>query len=250
MRQPSATFDAWSMRRPVAKLHCSPHYRGPPIGKLHAMPASAAQFPTTHEAIRDLASREDATALSALADTAAAKDQFLRRTAIEVIGHHPQGRELRAIVLGALGDPSGYVVRTACDVVAQWKLSEAHDRVLSHLANVSAATRRSAIRALGSFWVDTDFPLIFHVYTNDPKEDVRREAAWVLRSQACAANWRTIFDAFHVDELARHRKWACELAQIFSGPEILPLLSQLCLDVDGHVQKVASRAIRMVTSRG
>jgi HEAT repeat protein len=213
------------------------------------MPASAAQLPTTHEAIRNLASREDAMALSALADTAVAKDHFLRRTAIEVIGRHPRGRELRAIVLEALDDQSGYVVRTACDVVAQWKLLEAHDRVLPHLANTSAATRRSAIRALGSIWVDTDFPLILNVYTNDSKEDVRREAAWVLRSRASAVNWRAIFDAFHVDELARHRKWACELAQIFSGSETLPLLPQLCLDVDGHVRKAASRAIRTVTCR-
>jgi HEAT repeat protein len=184
-----------------------------------------------------------------LAETAAVKDPFLRRTAIEVIGRHPRGHELRAVVLRALGDPSGYVVRTACDVVAQWKLLEAHDRVLPHLANASAATRRSALRALGSIWVDTDFVPIFHVYTNDSKEDVRREAAWVLRSRASAADWRAIFDAFHVDDLARHRKWACELAQIFSGPEILPLLSQLCLDSDGHVRKAALLAIRTVTPR-
>jgi hypothetical protein len=41
------------------------------------------------------------------------------------------------------------------------------------LANVSAATRRSAIRALGTIWVDTDFSLIFHVYTSDSKTNVR-----------------------------------------------------------------------------
>jgi HEAT repeat protein len=104
------------------------------------MPASAAKLPTTHAAVRDLASREDAAALNALADTAAVTDQFLRRTAIEVIGRHPQGHELRAIILSALDDSSGYVVRTVCEVVAQWKLSEAHDLVLPLLANPSAVT--------------------------------------------------------------------------------------------------------------
>jgi HEAT repeat protein len=212
------------------------------------MPEPAAKSPGTHEAIRELASREDAVAQ--LAEAAAVNDQFLRRTAIEAIGRHPRGRELSAIILGALGDASGYVVRTACNVVAQWRLSEAHDHVLPLLANVSAATRRSAIRALGAIWVDTDFLLIFDIYTNDSKIDVRREAASVLRSQVSAANWRKLFDAFHQDELARHRQWACDLAETFSDTEILPLLLQLSFDPDGHVRTAASRAARTLSIRG
>jgi hypothetical protein len=103
------------------------------------------------------------------------------------MGRHPLGRELSAVILAALGDSSGHVVRTACDVVAQWKLSEGRDLVQPLLANVSAATRRSAIRALGTIWVDTDFSLIFHVYTSDSKIDVRREAASVLRLRVSLA---------------------------------------------------------------
>jgi len=213
------------------------------------MPVSAAKLPATHEAVRNLASREDAVALNSLADAAAVNDQFLRRTAIEVIGRHPRRRELSAIILGALGDSSGYVVRTACDVVAQWKLSEAHFIVQSLLANASAATRRSAIRALGTIWVDTDFSSIFRIYINDSEIDVRREAASVLRLRVSPANWRTLFDAFYRDELARHRQWACDLAEAFSGTEILPLLSQLSLDLDGHVRKAASRAALTLSSR-
>jgi HEAT repeat protein len=156
---------------------------------------------------------------------------------------------LSAIILGALGDSSGYVVRTACDVVAQWKLSEAHDLVQPLLANRSAVTRRSAIRALGTIWVDTDFSLIFQIYANDSQIDVRREAASVLRLRVGSANWRTLFDAFYRDELARHRQWACELAETFSGTEVLPLLLQLSLDLDGHVRKAASRAALTLSSR-
>jgi HEAT repeat protein len=213
------------------------------------MPVSAAKLPATHEAVRNLVSREDAVALNSLADAAAANDQFLRRTAIEVIGRHPRGRELSAIILGALGDSSGYMVRTACDVVAQWKLSEAHLIVQSLLANPSAATRRSAIRALGTSWVDTDFSSIFRIYINDSEIDVRSEAASVLRLRVSPANWRTLFDAFYRDELARHRQWACDLAETFSGTEILPLLLQLSLDLDGHVRKAASRAALTLSSR-
>jgi HEAT repeat protein len=207
------------------------------------------QPPMTHEVIRELEFREDAETLKALAQAAASDDQFLRRTAMEVIGRHPQGRELRTIILSAFGDPSEYVVRTACDVVALWGLNEAHKLVAALLTNASKVTRQTAIRALGTLWVDADFPLIFGIYTSASEIDVRREAAWVLRRRVTSAHWRTLFDAFYVDELPRHRQWACELAENFSGPDILPVLSQLSLDVDGHVRKAASQAIQTLSCR-
>jgi hypothetical protein len=132
------------------------------------------QPPMTHEVIRELEFREDAETLKALAQAAASDDQFLRRTAMEVIGRHPQGRELRTIILSAFGDPSEYVVRTACDVVALWGLNEAHELVAALLANASKVTRQTAIRALGTLWVDADFPLIFGIYTSASEIDVRR----------------------------------------------------------------------------
>jgi HEAT repeat protein len=213
------------------------------------MPVLGAQLPTTHETVRELGSREDAEALKALASTAAVDDQFLRRTALEVIGRHPQGRELRGVILSAISDPSEYVVRTACEIVERWEFSEAHDLVLSLLTNASGATRRSAIRALAAIWTEADFPLVFDIYAKDFDIEVRREAAWVLRRRASPANWRTLFDAFHVDELARHRLWACELAERFSGPEILLVLSALSVDVDGHVRKAAERALHALSRR-
>ena len=125
------------------------------------------RLPTTHEAVRELGSREDAAALEILAGVAAVDDRFLRRTALAAIGQHPHGRELRAVILSALGDPSEYVARTACEVVEQWGLSEAHNLLLPLLANVNEATRQSAIRALGAVWLDADFPLVFRIYTKD-----------------------------------------------------------------------------------
>jgi HEAT repeat protein len=187
--------------------------------------------------------------LTSLADAAALDDQFLRRTAIEVIGRHPQGRELRATVLSALADPSEYVVRTACEVVAQWGLSEAHEPVLALLTTASKATRQAAIRALGAVWVSEDFSLIFRIYADASDIELRKEAAWVLRQRASSADYRTLFNAFCLDELPRHRQWACELAEKFLGSEILEALSQLASDTDGHVRKAASQAIRTISSR-
>jgi HEAT repeat protein len=208
-----------------------------------------AKLPVTHEAIRALGSRNDAEALVTLAAVAAVDDQFLRRTAVEMIGRHPHGRELGAIILNALRDPSEYVVRTTCDVVEEWSLREAHDYLLPLLASDSGATRRSALRALGSIWAEMDFSPVFKIFTGDSEIDVRREAGWVLRQQATSATWRTIFEAFCTDELARHRQWACELAESFSGPELLPVLSPLLSDLDGHVRKAAARAAQAASGR-
>jgi HEAT repeat protein len=204
---------------------------------------------TSLDSIRELGSREDDLVLQALVGAAGAEDQFFRRRALEVIGFHARGRELQAVVLNAICDSSEYVVRTACDVVERRELREAHDSVLALLASPSAATRQSAIRALGTIWFDIDFPPIFGLYLNDPELDVRREAAWVLRRRVHAANWQALFDVFCVDELARHRQWACEIAERFSGAEVLPVLSTLSLDIDGHVRKAALHASRTVSGR-
>jgi HEAT repeat protein len=193
--------------------------------------------------LRELGAQDGEEVLGTLARAARVEDQFIRRTAIEVIGRHPRGCELREIILNALGDKSEYVVRTAGDVVAKWKFSDAHDLVAALLGSASKATREVAIRTLGAVWVDADFPLVFDIYLSASEIELRREAAWVLREHATEANWRVLFDAFYRDRLARHRQWAAELAERFVGSEVLPVLSCLSKDVDGHVRKAASRAI-------
>jgi HEAT repeat protein len=204
--------------------------------------------PIRQDAVRELEFRNDSAALTALAEAANAGDQFLRRMAVEVIGRHSRGRELNGVVLKALQDTSGYVVRTACDVVARWNLPDAHNFVVALLMNTSASTRQSAIRALTILWVDADFRLIFDLYSKDSDIGVRREAAWVLRARASSENWRIIFDAFYADEPPRHRIWGCELAEAFQGIDVLPQLSRLSVDRDGHVRQAAARAVAMMSA--
>jgi HEAT repeat protein len=208
------------------------------------------ELPTTHEAIRELVSRQDAAALELLADVAASDDQFLRRTAVEVVGNHLQFRSLQSVILNALTDRSEYVVRTACDVVAKCKISEAHDLILSLLESISGSTRQTALRALSAIWRDADFSAAFRAYERDAEIRVRREAAWALRKHAVAENWRVLFEAFSEDELARHRQWACEIAKSFAGAdETRQLLSKLTFDSNGHVRKAAARTIEMISTR-
>ncbi len=183
------------------------------------MTVSRAELPATHQAVRDLASRNEPSALTALKETAAqAQDQFVRRMAIEVIGGHPRGREMSAVIFSALSDASEYVVREP---------TERHS-------------------GLGRDWLDADVPVLFHMYKDDDETDVRWEAAWVLRHRVGPDEWQAIFDALHVDELPRHRQGASELAAAYSGRDVLPVLDRLCSDSDGHVGAAAARAIQHI----
>lgn len=209
----------------------------------------AHQAPLTHESIRALALRDDGEALTLLSVASSASDQFIRRSAIEAIGRLPRGQELRTSILDALTDSSDYVVRAACEVVARWTWSEAHDVVVSALASLSPPTREAAIRTLGAIWRENDFRPVFHIYIGDPERTVRREAAWVLRERVTAPDWLRLFEAFRTDDTPRHRVWACELAARFGGPSLSPLLATLVSDCDGHVRKAAGRAIETLARR-
>ncbi|WP_161850444.1 HEAT repeat domain-containing protein [Bradyrhizobium sp. CCBAU 051011] len=212
------------------------------------MPTEPTQ-PTTHEDIRNLASRNDVEAMDTLQKLTTASDQFLRRTALEIIGRHARGRELTASVLGALRDSSEYVRRTACAVVEQWKLVEAHDLLLPLLAEPAASTRESALRALSVIWDDADFQAVLEIYKKDPEISVRRQAASALRQQPHGENWRVLFADFFRDKLPRHRSWACELAGAHGESDILPLLAPLLDDRDGHVRRAAAHASQAIARR-
>ena len=203
----------------------------------------------THEAIRSLVSRDDDEALSELRTLSAASDAFVRRTAFEVIGQHKRWYELRATILAALSDPSDYVRRTACGIVGQRNLAEAHDLMLPLLRGYEASTRECALRALAKSWREADFETVFDLYRNDPEIRVRKEAAWTLRQGAASGDWLRLFDAFRGDELSRQRSWACELAETFGGPNVLPALTSLMDDDDGHVRKAAARAHQAIVAR-
>ena len=203
----------------------------------------------SHEAIRCLVSRDDDEALNELRTLAAASDAFVRRTAIEIIGQHKRGHELRTVITAAFSDTSGYVRRAACGVVEHWKLADAHDLLLPLLREPEASTRVCALRALAGIWRDADFQAVFDLYSRDPEIGVRRAAAWTLRRSAVAGDWRRLFGAFSGDGLPRHRSWACEIAEIFGDPDVLPALASLMDDHDGHVRKFAARAHQAVSAR-
>ncbi|WP_247359433.1 HEAT repeat domain-containing protein [Bradyrhizobium sp. 134] len=54
---------------------------------------------------------------------------------------------------------------------------------------------------------------------------------------------------FFRDELPRHRLWACEIANTFGDPDVLPALTPLLNDDDGHVRKSAAQAHQAIGAR-
>ncbi|MGJ5094902.1 HEAT repeat domain-containing protein [Bradyrhizobium oligotrophicum] len=205
--------------------------------------------PLTHGSLRALLTRNDAVALTTLREAFAGFDQFIRRTAIEIIGRHPSGQDLRDLVLSALTDPSEYVVRAGCKIIEDWKWDAAHDVVAPLLWSTSWETRRAAIRALGAIWRQADFRPVFHIYSGDTEPAVRREAAWTLREQVTSFDWLQLFEAFRTDDIQRHRVWACDLAEKFGHPDATTLLDTFSSDRDGHVRKAAAKAIAALRER-
>jgi hypothetical protein len=149
-----------------------------------------------------------------------------------------------------LSDRDPVVVRAACQAAGRQHLVDAHDFVARLLDADDASTRAAAVGALRELWREADFERVFGAFTSDASDEVRKEAAWTLRSATSAANWRALFGIWQVDPLPRHRKWACELAAEFGGREDLPALHHLTGDVNGHVRDHAVQALREFEARG
>lgn len=48
------------------------------------------------------------------------------------------------------------------------------------------------------------------------------------------------------DPLHRHRVWACEIAAVFGGADVIEALQMLATDPDGHVRRTAEHALAAV----
>jgi len=146
------------------------------------------------------------------------------------------------LILDGLTDESAVVVRAACEAASALDLQDAHPRFLDLLRAAEPATREEAIRALGSLWKAEDFEIVLTVFRSEHEATVRKEAAWVLRRHASQGTWKQLFDAWRMDDVHRHRLWACELAGEYGGREVLPYLRELGRDQDGLVRRAAEQA--------
>jgi HEAT repeat protein len=191
--------------------------------------------------------KADKNAFEILEELAVSDDWRYRRSAIEAMAVHRLALTRIAFFCGCLEDPSPYVVRTACQVVADLKLDDAHDSLRKLVHSGAADTRIAALRALKELWKPSDYALVFSVFQSDVSEQVRRQATWTLRSNVDKGNWVPLFEAWRADPLHRHRVWACELAGKFGGNNLSQTLKAMLKDPDGHVSKAAARALERLS---
>ncbi len=154
------------------------------------------------------------------------------------------------LVGALLSDSDSFVVRSACEAAGRQRMKDLHDSVIRLLKVTEAATRIAALHALSELWQESDFTPVLHIFTVDPSVEVRKEAAWALRSKASTSNWRPLFDLWRADGLARHRQWACELATVHGDADLLPDVRNLTGDLNGHVRSRAAEAVRALETRG
>jgi HEAT repeat protein len=182
-------------------------------------------------------------ALEILTELGHSEDWRFRRAAIEAIAAHPFAYTRAELLCRSLGDPSQFVVRTACQVAGQLKLDCAHDYLLELASSRLRATRIAALGALERMWQPSDFELVFSIFLRDPSKEVRRRAAWTIRRNVDEENWERVFEVWRTDSLHRHRVWACEVAAKFGDHNHIARLSGLLEDADGHVRKAARKSI-------
>jgi len=205
--------------------------------------------PTAWAAFRALVETPGRKVLDLLSECARHPDPHFRRAAVEAIGLHDDGRSLPNIILRALQDSKGLVVRAACRSAARLELTEAHDAVLRLVKANEEATRFDALRALAALWDPADFSIILDRFSRDPSDRVRKQAAWVLQEHVGPKEWKTLFTVWSQDPLPRHRVWSCRLAERFGDSAILADLARLEQDADGHVRSAARRAILHINTR-
>ena len=202
--------------------------------------------PLAWASIMALGYQDSDDAFQELVELSQSTDWRFRRSAVEALAHHSRVGDAQNVIERALNDTSPYVVRTACEVVGNLKLSTLHDNVATLLNSKYPVTRQSALRVLSQLWHESDFPMVFHIFISDGNESVRKEAAWVLRDHPSKENWLELFQAWWQDPLGRHRRWSCELATTFGASKVEKELKELSGDADGHVRKAAASALSLI----
>lgn len=191
-------------------------------------------------AIRALGRSPDPVALELLRSELSSSDEFRRRAALEALVESPLRPDARDDVRRLLNDPSPFVVRTAILVAPTFRDENLGAVVRTFLEHPDTPTRHAAIAALSGFWRDEDLETAIAIMTNDPDEDVRKEAAWVIRRHA-PADSAALIERWRSSPLPRERVWACDLIAQSENTEYRTTLESLARDSDGHVRAAARK---------
>ena len=194
-----------------------------------------------------LARHGSSEALEALVELSASPDYTVRRASVSALAQMPNALEHAGLLKAFLFDKSPYVVRAACNALSDLGVQDSHDSIFALIDSPDEATRETVVRALRTLWQPSDFEPAFRMFTSDPSDSVRKEAACTLRHVADMHNWLNLFKAWYRDPNPRHREWACELAKSFGDAEQFNELERLIGDSNADVREAAQKAMMHIT---
>ena len=187
-------------------------------------------------------------AVRVIRDFACHRDADVRRTAIEVLGRVPRSEANDLLILRALRDPSGPVVRTACDIAGARRWQEARETLRDVARAGDLSTRIAAVQALAKLGNPADIDLA-EVLMASGEAHARKEGAFASRTLVSSDSWRRLAGGWLRDAVPRHRLWAAQLFGQFGLQSDLLALQQLSADPDGHVREAARQAVVLLRSR-
>jgi HEAT repeat protein len=206
--------------------------------------------PMCFAAFASLAEEDGPDVEAALVLRLGSPDWRRRRAACEALGARARSRATLHAVAALLDDDSTYVVAASCRAVGRLGAVDLRDRIARLLEGADEEIRLAAVEALDAFGEGDAFDVLFRAMCTDASETVQRRAAFALHDHSSITTWRTLFERWRTDTLARHRVWACDLAARFGDTTTCePTLLALSEDRDGHVRSAAAVALARIRGR-
>lgn len=187
-------------------------------------------------------------ALDLLGTFAQDHDPHVRRTAIEVLGRFSGQPHVESLLLRALCDADGPVVRSACGIAGENRLDAARPILRELAVATDIHTRIAAVQALAKLGHHDDIDVAESLMAGRD-EAGQKEGAFACRSLVSQFSWRRLAGTWSSDRVPRHRLWAVELLGKFGAPQDVLALDGLSVDPDGHVRKAAKLAVAAIRGR-
>lgn len=169
------------------------------------------------------------------------------RSAIEAIGNNVKGIQLTDKLIGFLDHSNKFIVSATIKALSKLRSTKAHDKIKSLTNFENVEIRQVAIEGLSNIWLNSDFGLLLDIYKHTKNETIRKSIGFVLAEHVDKNNWRTFFDNYHKDSIARHREWSLHFACEFSNDKTL--IEPFLKDKDGHIRKRAQKFMETIKSR-
>ncbi len=167
-------------------------------------------------------------------------DWCKRRLAVKGLGKHALFENSADDVLKCLNDKSPYVVREAMRVLANHRVTRAHDRIIALVQSQDETTREVAVSCLEFVYCEDDFDLLLKLLS-DKNKKVRNLLPTIILNVSNKKNWTRAYSLMKSSEGAKTRFAACQLLSKFGSALDKTDVNIFLHDSDGHIRNYASK---------